>query len=128
MPGPGIDVSTEGTPSHLVARLAGELDLATAPVARAALDDALRAVGDRHLVVDLTGLTFLGSPGLGLLVNAWGRCAGGGAAFTVVAPPGSAPHRVLEITGLIGSITVVDGVREVVGTDLGPEVPDAPGR
>ncbi|EWC63204.1 hypothetical protein UO65_1418 [Actinokineospora spheciospongiae] len=124
MPGAGIDVSSEETSSHLIARFAGELDLATAPVARAALDDAVRAVGGRHLVVDLTGLTFLGSPGLGLLVNAWGRCAGGGAPFTVVAPPGGAPHRVLEVTGLIGSITVVEGVWEVVGS----EAIDPPGQ
>jgi len=122
-----IEVSTEDTSSHLVVRIHGELDLATAPVVRTALDDAVRAAGGRHVVLDLTGLAFLGSPGLGLLVGAWGRHTGGGAPFTVVAPSGGAPRRVLEITGLTGSISVVEVMSEAVDAEDRTGAPGEPG-
>lgn len=48
----------------------GELDLMTAPRLRAALQSALRRAAGAPVVVDLTGVTLLGSSGLAALVDA----------------------------------------------------------
>lgn len=61
----------------LVVRVAGELDLATQPHARAALDDAL-ARSPRHLVVDLAGVTFCSVRGFALFAETGFAAAGRG--------------------------------------------------
>ncbi|MGH4024532.1 MAG: STAS domain-containing protein [Pseudonocardiaceae bacterium] len=59
----------------VVCTVIGEIDMFTTP----ALDEALRAVthiGPGHLIVDLSGVTFLGSHGLRALVERTGRSTG----------------------------------------------------
>lgn len=53
----------------VVLHVAGELDMATVEVVRTALDSAL-SVRQDTLVVDLTGVTFCGSRGLDVLIQA----------------------------------------------------------
>ena len=50
-----------------VVSLSGELDLATAPQLRQTVGD-LMGMGTRHLVVDLEGVEFIDSSGLGALL------------------------------------------------------------
>jgi anti-sigma B factor antagonist len=53
----------------VVCTVIGEIDMVTVPI----LDEALRAaahIGPDHLIVDLSGVTFLGSHGLHALVDA----------------------------------------------------------
>lgn len=60
--------------------------------------------GARALVLDLTAVTFFDSSGV-RLVDRIGREAGRtGASYLVVAPPGSAARRVLEIVGMAGAL------------------------
>jgi len=77
----------------------GEIDLATAPELRTALDRVLDA-GASSLVVDLSGSTFIDSTALGVLIGAWKRAQNQGRSMSVVA---SDPRilRVFEITGLV---------------------------
>jgi anti-sigma B factor antagonist len=53
----------------VVVAVVGEVDTLTAPRLRAALDGALRSAAARRVVVDLLGVTFLGSAGLEALVQ-----------------------------------------------------------
>jgi anti-sigma B factor antagonist len=53
----------------LVMDVVGELDLHTAPNLMAAVDDALARPGLTLLIIDLSGVSFLGSSGLGVLAN-----------------------------------------------------------
>lgn len=67
-----LSVATREARDRTVVTVGGEVDLATAP----ALDDELVAIlegGSTRLVVDLSGVDFLDSSGLGVLVKALKR-------------------------------------------------------
>jgi anti-sigma B factor antagonist len=81
----------------VVVSLVGELDLYNAHVVRDRLAAAAND-GSERLVVDLSGVTFIDSTGLGVLVEARSRLANR-RAFVLVAP-GVEPRRALEISGL----------------------------
>jgi anti-anti-sigma factor len=97
-PGPGglsVTVSHEAAAILLVVR--GELDLASAPVLAVALDDV--ATGAPEVVLDLDGLTFFGSTGVNVLVDACRRLADTGTQLRVrVDRP--LTRRVIELCGL----------------------------
>jgi anti-sigma B factor antagonist len=75
----------------------GEIDLATAPGLREALVFAA-GYSDR-IVVDLTGVDFLDSSGVQVLLEAEDRSNQGGESLSLVGPV-PAVQRVLTITGL----------------------------
>jgi anti-sigma B factor antagonist len=82
----------------VVVRPAGELDLATAPALRAALE-AAATLGLARVMVVLTDVTFLDSTGLGAIVHGWRFAADGGVSLTL-SDPSPSVQRVLTITGL----------------------------
>ena len=77
---------------------AGELDLATVPALRERLDAAIDA-GARHLVLDLTAVTFMDSVAMAAILHARTRLGGDGR-LAVVIPTGSYTRLVVEIAGL----------------------------
>jgi anti-sigma B factor antagonist len=91
--------TTLATPRAGVALLtvAGEVDTVTAPHLGLALDRLLQEPGD-VLVADLTGITFLASSGLAVLIQAAHRADGTGRRLRLVAT-GRQVRRPLEITG-----------------------------
>lgn len=92
-----MDVQTWRHPGGVVLVVTGELDLGTTPRFEEALEKAQRAESAR-VVLDLTAVTFLGSPGLTALVRANERSAGNG--LGVVMTAGTSIRRPLEVTGL----------------------------
>lgn len=76
----------------------GEVDLYTSPQLRDAID---REVGEgtSRVVVDLTGVTFMDSSGLGVLVGSLKRSRERGGELALVCTEGSV-LKVLTITGL----------------------------
>lgn len=84
----------------------GELDLATAAQFRTSIG-ALLGTGCRHVVVDLSEVTFLDSSGLGALVWAAHRMRSAGGEFSVANPnPKILPT--LRITGLGHVLAIVE--------------------
>ena len=79
-------------------RLAGELDLSTAPELNAAID-RLTAEGERHLLLDLSELTFCDSAGIAAFVRGDNRAAADGGWLRVTGATGRVA-RVLQVTGL----------------------------
>ncbi|MHA3701235.1 STAS domain-containing protein [Jatrophihabitans sp. YIM 134969] len=79
-------------------RVAGELDMATAPALGAALD-RLAERAPALVVVELSGVTFLGSAGLGVLVQARRDLAAAGSRL-VLAKANDAVLRLFQITHL----------------------------
>jgi len=68
-----LGVTTDKVPGGWLVEVSGEVDLHTAPQLRAALDSAVaRAVGSDagDVLVDLSGVGFMDSTGLGELVGA----------------------------------------------------------
>lgn len=82
-----------------VLSLAGELDLATVPSLRDAALEALSVVGCTALVLELAGLTFLDSTGLGCWIELRNRAEEAGQAFVLEAVPPTA-RRTVTIAGL----------------------------
>jgi anti-sigma B factor antagonist len=81
--------------THIV-ELRGELDVASAEF----LTNALTEVAGSTVVVDLSGLDFMDSSGIGALVVARNRIKSKGLGELVLSRPGAIVQKVLEIVGL----------------------------
>lgn len=98
----------------LVITVAGELDMATAPQARAYLQDRT-AVRPGHLVLDLTGVEFLGSHGVSLLVDAHeGRDGIHGRLHLTGVSSNPPVGRALDVTGLTPLLDIRDDQDELI--------------
>ncbi len=85
--------------------LKGELDLSTAPILRTCVED----LGDRprQVTIDLSGLTFLDSTGIALLLSFQRTFSTELRRLIVRCPPGPV-RRVLQVSGVEGRLAVVD--------------------
>ncbi len=90
-------VDTELQNGAAILTVVGELDLATAPILQDAVD-AVRSEATEALVVDLTGVDFLASAGMTVLVQSH-QSVSEGVVFSVVAT-GAATARPLQLVGL----------------------------
>ncbi|MEV4726382.1 STAS domain-containing protein [Micromonospora humida] len=79
-------------------RLVGELDLSSAGALNTEID-RLAAGGERHLLLDLTGLTFCDSTGIAAFVRGDNLAAARGGWLRLYGATGRV-DRVLQITGL----------------------------
>lgn len=85
--------------------LVGELDPATAPALKERLAELAADTAVSSVVIDLSGITFLDSAGLRVLV-AGREALRVGSGELVLRDPNSNVRRVLEVTGLSELITV----------------------
>jgi anti-anti-sigma factor len=77
----------------------GPIDLSTAPELGRRLQEASRG-GTVPLTVDLTGVSHLASAGVQLIYRIAEQMAADGRRLQLVAPAGTAPYQVLELTDL----------------------------
>ncbi|GAA1774835.1 STAS domain-containing protein [Nocardioides hankookensis] len=94
---PILAVSDELVGATRVVRCAGEIDLATVPQLRDRVS-RLQVDGPPHLVIDLTGVTFIDSLGLGALIGAHKRARVLKGSLVLV--PSEAATRVFAATAL----------------------------
>jgi anti-sigma B factor antagonist len=100
-----ISARPVGTHALLVAIL-GELDIQTAPQARAFLAQAT-ATTPRHLILDLTGVRFLASAGIALLIAAQSGQDGINGRLHLLGVTGNHPvERPLALVGLLGRFDI----------------------
>ncbi len=92
----------------------GEHDIYTAPTLRDRLAEAIGRGGG--VVVDLTGATFVDSSVLGALLDARRRALQAGQGFVVSVGAEVEPgvQRILDITGLVPVLPVVNGREEAI--------------
>ena len=105
-----IEPAEHGTTTLVVLR--GELDIATSPQLR---DELVRVIGGgRRIVVDLEGLAFIDSVGLGILVSGLKRARSAGGDLELVCA-----NRVilqpLELTGLDQTFTLYAQREDALG-------------
>lgn len=112
-PSPKLAIRSRQTGRDVVWEVAGEVDLSTEEQFLTGLRDVLQTKPD-VLVVDLGGLTFLGSRGLSALVEI--DAAAGPGVLRVVAG-NRAARRTIEITGLDQILTICATVDEALGMD-----------
>jgi len=97
-----------------VVSAAGEIDLVSAPKLRAALAELeARPEPPAFVIVDLTGVTFLGSVGLSLLVEHDRRYRDAGGGLRVVTG-NRLVARAIAMTGLSGTLTLFDTLDDAV--------------
>lgn len=98
------DVSRERDRASV--RTVGELDLATAPILSAQIAD-LRQAGCRHVIVDLSDLTFIDSTGLRFILECYAESRRDG--FTMALLPGPPTvQRVFELTDTTAHLPFID--------------------
>ena len=107
-----VDLSVGDFDGYAVVALCGELDLLDASDVASHLIAAVAAYGP-SIIVDLAGLKFIDSCGLGVLVRVlrWTRESGGDLSL---AAPRRQVRRVLGITGLIDVFSVYPSVKQAV--------------
>ncbi|MGH3615096.1 MAG: STAS domain-containing protein [Pseudonocardia sp.] len=95
-----------GTGAATVLTVEGEVDMQTTPVLRRRIGEAFN--GDpTHLIVDLSGVEFIGSHGLAALLDAQERAGVEGRGLAVVAGTRAA-RRPIEISGLAQVLNLCD--------------------
>jgi anti-sigma B factor antagonist len=99
----------------VIVRLAGELDLYTAPAVRKTLL-TLAAEQPERLVIDLEDVEFIDSTALGVLIEARATLTNR-SAFRLAAP-GVETHRALEISGLDRHLAVHESVGAALDAPL----------
>ncbi|ONI80028.1 hypothetical protein ALI144C_23740 [Actinosynnema sp. ALI-1.44] len=92
-------------PSGPVLSVRGEVDTVTAPELQAGVEQAMPGAG-QVLVVDLSGVTFLSSAGLSVLVQAHQRAEEAGCEVRIVT--NSSTARVFQLTGLTETLRLFD--------------------
>jgi anti-sigma B factor antagonist len=90
-----LQIAADESPERVLLSLAGELDIASAPL----LESAVDAV-DRPLVIDLAEVTFMDSTGLRALLLARQHAESGGQMLSLRPGPRQV-QRVFELSGTI---------------------------
>jgi anti-anti-sigma factor len=97
--------SVEPNGAHAIGHLAGEIDLATIAALEAAIEATEEACGDGDVVLDMSGVTFIDSSGLRVLVTANDRQDASDRRL-IIRNPSVSVLRVLEITGLLSTMNI----------------------
>jgi anti-sigma B factor antagonist len=99
-PGAAFSATMSGDGARMTIAATGEVDLLAAPELRAALVDATQS-GANEVALDLSGVSFIDSTGLSVIVHAWRRLDADGRRLVVTAA--SEPvTRVVTTAGLAG--------------------------
>ncbi len=106
----GIDVRKEG--SHAVVDVKGEIDVYTAPKLREKLIE-LVSEGSYNVVVNLEGVDFLDSTGLGVLVGALKRVKAHDGSLSLVCTQDKI-LKIFKITGLTKVFPIHESIEEAV--------------
>ncbi|MFC7492858.1 MULTISPECIES: STAS domain-containing protein [unclassified Nocardioides] len=105
---PTFEVGIAHSAGHTVVEVSGDLDVFTATRLRQVLFDPVLCSGP-HVVVDLDGITFMDSTGIGTLVAARRWLTSRDATITLVCTPGPA-LRLLEMVCLDKVFDIHDSV------------------
>ena len=107
-----MQITTKRTGSQLTASLSGELDHHSAAQVREILDGAL-TLDIRALSLDLSGITFMDSSGIGLIMGRYKKVMflGGKAAVSHV---GEMVNRIFGLSGLYKIIEKYDTAKDAV--------------
>jgi len=112
-------------PACTVARLEGDLDIATTPALRERLLGLLSA-SVRLLIIDLSGVSFCDVAGLAVLIGTQRRARARGIAVRLAAPRPQVA-RLLRITGLDRSFTICATLADALPTEWrGPSAAASP--
>jgi anti-anti-sigma factor len=104
---PDLSISVHRTGGEAVVNLVGEIDMSTVQRLAKVVDEILVTDAPPRMVLDLRGVTFCDSQGLGTLV-VLSRKATMAQSYLVLTNVGDFLLRVLDITGLRGALAIQD--------------------
>jgi anti-sigma B factor antagonist len=108
-----LRVTAEPLEDAIIIRATGEIDMGTIDMLRSELDSARDQ--DASVLLDLSGITFIESTGLRLLLQASQRSALSDWGFFVVRPS-AAVERLIQVSGTADLVRLVDtGAERVLG-------------
>ncbi|MEU3288552.1 STAS domain-containing protein [Streptomyces longwoodensis] len=117
-----IELTLTATPGPAaVATVAGEIDLHTAPGLRTRVLELIDQ-GDHHLILDLSGVGFCDSAGLGALIGIWHGAQEAGGSLALAAVPDRL-MRMLTLTGVDSLLPHYPSTADALSTHQG--APDA---
>jgi anti-sigma B factor antagonist len=109
---PFVVESTTPSVGRAVVIIRGDLDLFTAPRLHDALVGAIE-LGARHVVADLTDVTFIDSTALGVLIRAAKELRAAGGALDLVCPNQDI-RRLVQLTGLDSVFILYTSLQEAM--------------
>ena len=104
---PDLSISVHRTGGEAVVTLVGEIDMSTVQRLAKVVDEILVTEPPPRIVLDLSGVTFCDSQGLGTLV-VLSRKATMAQSYLLLTNVGDFLLRVLDITGLRGALAIQD--------------------
>ncbi|MGH2710404.1 MAG: STAS domain-containing protein [Actinomycetota bacterium] len=107
-------IDTEERSGVSVVAIKGEVDLYTAPSLKERIADLVSG-GKSKLAVDLSGVEFMDSTGLGVLIGGLKRCKEVGGTLSLVGPR-EPVVKVLSITGLDKIFSIHETVEQAVSS------------
>jgi stage II sporulation protein AA (anti-sigma F factor antagonist) len=121
------DVAFERLDEILVARLSGEIDIASAERLQDAILAEARSAEESGVVVDLSNVTFLDSTGVRLLFTVHRGMSEQGRPMAIVVPDGTAIASVLSIVEMASVIWMAPTVEAAIDKLFPPGAGVAPG-
>jgi anti-sigma B factor antagonist len=103
-----LSIRTTDAGDHILITVIGDLDLESAPAMTAALK---KVMGERPVVIDLSGVDFMDSSGLGVLVGAHQQ-----AAALLLAAPNQRLQKIFKITKLHKVFALHETLTEAVSS------------
>ena len=94
-----MPITLQTQPGSLTAVLSGEIDHHGARAIMTQLEEAVARYLPKHLTLDLSGVTFMDSSGIALLLRAHRHLSGFGGTLRVTHIP-TQPRRVLDAAGV----------------------------
>lgn len=99
----------------LIVRLTGELDHHTADSVKLKMEESLEKGTASHIVLNLRGLDFMDSSGIGVILGRYKQITAKGGKM-VICNASPAVHRLFEMSGLFKIMTVVDTEKEAIAS------------
>ncbi len=103
-----MEIRSEKIGDETIAYIHGEVDHHNAKTARESLDKIIESEQPIRFGLDLSGVTFCDSSGLGLVMGRMRKCVSVGSTM-VVKNPSAAAHKILEIAGMDKLIKIERG-------------------
>ena len=110
-----LTVHTRTVGAAVVIAAVGEIDMMTAPL----LERAIAESPQRDIVLDLTAVSFIGSTGLGLLLEANRRCHESNHTLQLVVGSQRAVIRTITASGLAPVLSMRKSVSDALAQDFG---------
>ena len=109
-----MTIAREDRDGCLVLAVRGEIDLSTGGRLADTAGEALRASGGRTVILDMLGVQFLSSSGLGVLVSLNDQARGMGTALRIAVDSGRPVIRPIRTMGLDDVLALFDTVDAAV--------------